>query len=83
LLALTNNISAEDSAESPCKLAIKALLYSVPYATQNFQVAQERDFIMNKVFEALTAKNETIRENAMQCLVEFGKQEYESIEFYF
>lgn len=38
---------------------------------------------MNKVFEALTAQDETIRENAMQCLVEIGKQEYESVEFYF
>lgn len=39
MLALTNNISADPNATQSCKLAVKALLYSVPYASQNFQVS--------------------------------------------
>ena len=36
MLALTNNISKEESGVDACKLAIKALLYSIPYTTANF-----------------------------------------------
>jgi hypothetical protein len=39
VIALTNNISGkeENTAEfEPCKLAIKAMIFSVPYARQNF-----------------------------------------------
>lgn len=38
MLALTNNISKEDANQESCRLAVKALLLSVPYASQNFQV---------------------------------------------
>jgi hypothetical protein len=31
---------------------------------------------MNKIFEALENKQVEVRENAMQCLVEIGRQEY-------
>lgn len=65
MLALTNNISNEDSFIAPCKLAIKALLHSIPYTSANFEVPIERDFIMNKIFEALANKDVDIRENAM------------------
>lgn len=34
----------------PCKLAIKALYNSIPYTASNFEVPEERDFIMNKIF---------------------------------
>ena len=83
MLALTNNISNEDAFIPPCKLAVKALLHSIPYTSANFEVEVERDFIMNKIFEALANKEVDIRENAMQCLVEVGRQEYNSIQHYF
>ena len=38
---------------------------------------------MNKVFEALRCQDTEIRENAMQCLVEIGAQEYDSVQYYF
>lgn len=38
---------------------------------------------MSKIFEALDNKAVEIRENAMQCLVEVGKQEYISVTHYF
>ena len=37
---------------------------------------EERDFIMNKVMEALRSSNSNVRETAMQSLVEIGRQEY-------
>lgn len=36
MLALTNNISKEESAQEACRLAIKALLNSIPYTAANF-----------------------------------------------
>ena len=73
MLALTNNISNDDAFTAPCKLAVKALLHSVPYTSANFEVPVERDFIMGKIFEALENKNAEIRESAMQFLVEVGR----------
>lgn len=73
MLALTNNISNQEELNDPCKLAIKALLHSIPYTASNFEVPAERDFIMNKIFEALENKQVDVRENAMQCLVEIGR----------
>lgn len=51
LLALTNNISNTEPHE-PTRLAIRALLFSIPYTSPNFQVPNERDFIMEKIFVA-------------------------------
>lgn len=36
ILALTNNISASPEEAQPTRLAIKALLYSIPYTSPNF-----------------------------------------------
>lgn len=73
MLALTNNISTDEAFTAPCKLAVKALLHSIPYTSANFEIDVERDFIMGKIFEALENKSVDIRENAMQCLVEVGR----------
>lgn len=83
MIALTNSIVSGDENVQTCKLAVKALLHSVPYTSQNFTVAQERDYIMLKVFEALKNNDVEVRENAMQVLVEIGRQEYDYVEFYF
>jgi hypothetical protein len=40
-------------------------LHSIPYTSANFEVQVERDFIMNKIFEALENKQVEVRENAM------------------
>lgn len=83
MLALTNNISKEAENVEACRLAIKALLNSIPYTAANFQVEAERDFIMAKIFdEALMSENVSIRETAMQCLVEIGRQEYNMLGSY-
>lgn len=62
---------------------MRALLHAVPYTAQNFEVENERNLIMQKIFEALNCKDSEIRESAMQVLVEVGRQEYEYVEYYF
>jgi hypothetical protein len=55
----------------------------LPYASRNFKVQQERDFIMGKLFEAFRVTDEDTKTVAMQTLVEIARQEYESVEYYF
>ena len=38
MMALTNNISKDEANVEACRLAIKALLNSIPYTAANFQV---------------------------------------------
>ena len=54
-------------------LAVKGLFAALPFASQNFKVSGERDYIMKKVFEALKVKDEESRTVAMQTLVEIGR----------
>jgi len=83
MVALTKNISKEDGNVEACRLAIKALLFSIPYTAANFQNQAERDYIMHKVIEeALQSGNVSIRETAMQCLVEIARQEYNMLGGY-
>lgn len=82
ILALSNNIFTTKETEKTTLFAIKGLFFALPHASQNFKVSQERDYIMQKVFEALLNDNEDIRTTAMQTLVEIGRQEYQSVQFY-
>ena len=65
MLALTNNIGPAPEVSIFTKLAVKALLNCIPYMEQNFQVEAERNFIMQKIFEALKQQDEEIRENTL------------------
>ena len=67
MLALTNNISSSNDPNitSLCRLAVKAMLHCIPYMQQNFLVEQERNFIMQKVFEAFEQTDPEIRENTL------------------
>ena len=51
MLAITSNIDSKAPDQGPCKLAIKAFLHTVPYTQVNFETPNERDFILQKVFE--------------------------------
>jgi importin subunit beta-1 len=82
ILALTNNISDTGPIESS-KLSIKALLYSVPYVSPNFQKPEERDFIMQKIFTACSINDEEVQEFGLHCLREISTQEYQSVQYYF
>jgi len=61
---------------------MKAFFNAVPYTTQNFEVAGERDFIMGKVIESLKSANEDTRIVAMQTLLDIARQEYDSMQYY-
>lgn len=50
--ALTQNITADPNFLKTTILATRAFFNALPYASQNFKVQQERDFIMGKLFEA-------------------------------
>jgi importin subunit beta-1 len=54
IIALVNNINKGDSeaTSEPCRIAIRALVPSIPYASANFLVQHEKDFIMERVFLA-------------------------------
>ena len=81
--ALIENISAAPDALEPTKLAIKALPNAIPYANQNFQNPQERDFIMEKIFLACESADEEVRESALNTLQEVGTLQYDSVEVYY
>lgn len=55
----------------------------MPYASQNFLVDAERDYIMEKIFIACDSLDEEIRESALMTLQEVGTQQYESVQMYF
>jgi hypothetical protein len=38
---------------------------------------------MQKIFDAISVSDESVRENAMQVLVELARQEYESLQYHF
>ena len=58
MMALTNNIVKDESLVEACRLAVGALLNSIPYTKANFQVQAERDFLMSKIVdEALQSSN--------------------------
>jgi importin subunit beta-1 len=60
ILALTSNITEDQASVEPTRLSIRALLYSIPYTSPNFQVPAERDFIMQKVFLACKHGDEEV-----------------------
>lgn len=85
VLALTSNISASSDLKKSTHLAVKAFFQALPFASQNFRVHQEREYIMSKLFEAFKIEggDEEIEMLAMQTLVEIARQEYEAVEFFF
>jgi hypothetical protein len=54
-------------------LAVNAFQQALPFASQNFKVHQEREFIVSRLFEAFKNQDEDIRTTAMQTLVEIAR----------
>ena len=65
------------------KIALKGFYSAVGLASANFNVEQERDFIIGKVFAACNIQDEEIQEVGLQILVEICKVYYEKVENYF
>lgn len=85
VLALTSNISADPAKDKIdlTLLSLKSFFHALPYAHQNFQIQNERDFIMSKLFEGFNVQDEDCQITAMQILVEIGKAEYDHVHNYF
>ncbi len=81
--ALSSNITSNPALQKSTLLASKAFFQALPFASKNFKVKDERDFIMGRLFESFKNDEEDIRLTAMQTLVEIARQEYESVEFFF
>ena len=68
-------------------LSVKAFFLALPYASRNFQVPAERDYIMQHLFEAFkvapSSDSEEVKVVAMQTLVEVARLEYEAVDYYF
>ena len=85
ILALINNMSASQAAENLTltRIAARALSYSIPFASQNFRIQHERDYIMDRIFQAMDSNDEETQEYILQCLAEISTQEYEHLQHYF
>ena len=85
ILALINNMSSNQAEESLSltRVAARALSYSVPFASQNFRIQHERDYIMDRVFQAMDTNDEDTQESVLQCLAEVSTQQYEHLQHYF
>ena len=60
VVSLVNNISASQNEDALIlsRIACKALSFSIPFASQNFRVKHERDFIMERIFMAMESNDE-------------------------
>jgi importin subunit beta-1 len=75
ILALLQNLMTEEVANGvlePSRLAIAAFVDSIPFTAPNFQKEEERNFIMEKIFNACGSADESIQENSLHCLREIA-----------
>eukprot|EP00283_Hemiselmis_rufescens_P010191 CAMPEP_0173432662 /NCGR_PEP_ID=MMETSP1357-20121228/10379_1 /TAXON_ID=77926 /ORGANISM="Hemiselmis rufescens, Strain PCC563" /LENGTH=901 /DNA_ID=CAMNT_0014397289 /DNA_START=64 /DNA_END=2769 /DNA_ORIENTATION=+ len=59
--------------------ATKALSNALEFANKNFEVDQERNYIMQVICEACTCNNEEIQEHAYQCLCRIAELYYDKL----
>jgi len=62
--------------------ATKALSNALEFASKNFEVEQERNYIMQVICEACTCASDEIKEHAYQCLCRIAELYYGKLEFY-
>ena len=82
ILALINNMDVGPDPQKleACRVASKALSNSIPFVGQNFKVQHERDYIMNKIFDACEQSNdEDIIVSCLYSLREISTLEYDSV----
>lgn len=83
---ILNTIVSSFSASNPpieiCRKAMEALLNSLGFAKKNFDNKQQREYIMNFIFQASSSNDAQIRYLAMQCLVRVGEKYYEYLSHF-
>jgi len=63
-------------------VAIAALRNSLVFVRKNMDVKQERDFIMNAIFDATQCNDMTVRKVAFECMDTIGLYYYEKLPDY-
>ena len=64
------------------EIAIKALQRTICATGQNFQIKEQRDFIMEGLFRAISINNEGIQSTALEALSEVPQLGYEFLVEY-
>lgn len=61
LVATVNNIQPQQGTpDRICKIAIAALLRLIPHTAKNFEVEEQRNFIMGGIFTAISIEDEEV-----------------------
>lgn len=71
--AFIKNIQPGQENEKASHLAVKGFLNALAFAHSNFQIAADREFIMQRIFEACAHPLESIRFTSMQIVVELAR----------
>lgn len=79
LSALINNLTPETDLEI-ISLAIVAFLNFLVYSKKNMEIPNERDVILNVIFNCIGHHNIDIRVYAVQCLVEISRLYYDQLD---
>ncbi len=79
LSALINNLTADTDMEI-VSLAIVAFLNFLVFAKKNMEIPNEREVILNVIFNCLNHHNVDIRVYSMQCLVEISRLYYDYLD---
>lgn len=79
--AIVKNLDSGNQALQ--KISVKAFYSALHLADENFRVQEQRDFIMQKLFEVAGSQDEDIQEIIMQIFVDVCKHFYEYVAFYF
>jgi importin subunit beta-1 len=75
LYAVLSNVSAANLDLS--RIAAKAFSRAAPFTRRNFEVQEQKEYIMNAIFGAIQLNDEEILESFMEALVDIGKVAYD------
>lgn len=59
-----------------------AFYNSIPFTTENFQNTIQRDYIMDRLYQATRSFSDEIKTIAFQSIAEIGKKHYDYMETY-
>lgn len=85
ILALINNLSSSpnDQSLTLTRISAKALARSIPFASQNFRIEHERNYIMDQTYKAMDSNDEETQEYILRCFADISTQEYDKLQYYF
>mmetsp|Transcript_41446 Transcript_41446/g.110904 ORF Transcript_41446/g.110904 Transcript_41446/m.110904 type:complete len:733 (-) Transcript_41446:53-2251(-) len=82
LTAVVAGMRAEEQDQNVKLAAVKALNNALEFASRNFEVDTERDYIMQVICEACSQGTEEVKEYAYQCLSRIAELYYVRLPLY-